>query len=138
MRRSRLHSSHRLYLFRPPSLVKPRFKRTVETQDRIPSLAGDGLHPIVFLVGRSLRSEINIYRTIRIDQQPLRQAADRGELLIGLEHGACLVVIQRERPEGLGGDVGWHMHSVRLAAVKGTALGIYKRSCVLRTFPDHF
>ena len=52
---------HRLDLSRPPSFVEPRFKRTVETQKRIPALAGGGLHPVVFLAGRSLRSEIDIH-----------------------------------------------------------------------------
>ena len=61
LKAKRLHNLHWLYLFRPPSFVEPRLKRTVETQEGIPSLAGDGRHPVVFFVGRSLRSEINIH-----------------------------------------------------------------------------
>ena len=52
---------HRLDISRTPSLVKPRLKRAVETQEGVPALAGDGLHPIVFLARRSLRSEIDIH-----------------------------------------------------------------------------
>src|SRR5260370_24576590 len=52
---------HRLYLSRPPSLVEPRLKRTVEAQEGAPAFAGDGLHPVVFLAQRSLRSEIDIH-----------------------------------------------------------------------------
>src|SRR5262249_41742043 len=52
---------HRLDLSRPPSLIEPRLQRTVEAHQSGPALAGDGLHPVVFLADRSLRSEIDIY-----------------------------------------------------------------------------
>ena len=52
---------HRFDLSRTPSLVEPRLKRTVEAQQSGPALAGDGLHPVVFLADRSLRSEIDIH-----------------------------------------------------------------------------
>ena len=45
----------------PPGLVKPRFKRTVQTQERVPPLAGNGLDPVILLSTRSLRTEVDIY-----------------------------------------------------------------------------
>ena len=45
----------------PPGLVKPRFKWTVQTQERVPPLAGNGLHPVILLSTRSLRTEVDIY-----------------------------------------------------------------------------
>src|SRR3954462_6652710 len=97
--RSRLH---RLNLSRAPSLVEPRFKRTLQPQEGVPPLPRDRLHPVCFLARGSLWSEINVHRTIRIDQQSLCQTTDSRGLLIGLEHRACLVIVERERPEILG------------------------------------
>ena len=58
--------------------------------------------------------------------------------MIGLEHGACLVVVENERPEVLGGNVRRQVNLVGLAPVEGIALGINVGAGVLRTFPDHF
>src|SRR4051794_9357400 len=93
---------HRLNLSRAPSLVEPRFKRTVEPQEGIPTFTRDRLHPVCFLARGGLWSEINVHRTIRIDQQSLGETTDSRGLLIGLEHRACLVIVERERPEILG------------------------------------
>lgn len=46
-----------------------------------------------------------LFRLVRVDQEPLDLAADAGRLLIRLEHGACLVIVNDERPEMLGGNV---------------------------------
>src|SRR5712671_7971091 len=89
---------HRLNLSGSPSLVEPRCERTVQPQEGVPALPRDRLHPVRFLARGSLWSEINVHRTIRIDQQSLGQTTDSRGLLIGLEHRACLVIVERERP----------------------------------------
>ena len=42
---------------RSPRLVEPRFELAVNTQDGIPALAGNGLHPLVLLIRRCLRPD---------------------------------------------------------------------------------
>ena len=62
-------------------------------KDHEPALAGDRLHPIVFLSGGWLGSEVNIHRAVGIYHQPPRLTADTWKLLIGLHHRARLVVV---------------------------------------------
>src|SRR5712671_3216041 len=85
---------HRLNLSWPPSLVEPGFERTVQPQEGVPALSRDRLHPVCFLARGSLWSEINVHRTIRIDKQSLGETTDSRGLLIGLEHRACLVIVE--------------------------------------------
>src|SRR3954453_19900992 len=96
---------NRLNLSGSPSLVEPRFERTIQPQEGVPALPRDRLHPVCFLARGSLWSVINVHRTIRIDQQSLGQTTDRWGLLIGLEHRACLVIVECEGPEILGRNV---------------------------------
>src|SRR5712672_4188852 len=124
---------HRLNRSGSPSLVEPRFERTVQPQEGVPALPRDRLHPVCFLARGSLWSEINVHRTIRIDQQSLGQTTDGWGLLVGLEHRACLVIVERERPEILGRNIGRHVQPVRFAAVQGVTLCVQKCTGVLRT-----
>lgn len=50
----------RLNLAGSPSFVEPRLERAVEAQERVPSFAGDGLHPIILLAGRRIGPEIDV------------------------------------------------------------------------------
>lgn len=51
----------RLNLAGPPSFFEPRLERAVEAQERVPSFAGDGLHPIVLFANRRLGPEIDVH-----------------------------------------------------------------------------
>lgn len=51
----------RLNLTGPPSFVEPRLERAVEAKERVPSFAGDGLHPVVLLAGGRLGPEIDVH-----------------------------------------------------------------------------
>jgi hypothetical protein len=44
-----------LFDFAPPGLFEPQLERDVETEDRIPALAGNGLGPVGILACRRLR-----------------------------------------------------------------------------------
>src|SRR5215470_9027473 len=49
-----------------PGLVEHRFLRTVEAEECEPLLPGRSVDPVGFLSGRRYRSEIDIYRAVRI------------------------------------------------------------------------
>src|SRR5208283_5510380 len=87
-------SGLRLDLSGPPGLVEPRFKWTVQPQDRVPTLTGNSLDPVNLLTGRRFRSKVHIDRSVRIHQQALGLAADAGEALIGLDHRARLIAVE--------------------------------------------
>ena len=73
---------------------------------------------------KSLGSEPYCHRAIGILLYVFVGAIGAGELLIGLQHGAGLVVMDHERPELLGRDRRWERDLVGLAAVKVFALAV--------------
>ena len=63
-------------------------------KEDVPAFAGNGLHPIRFVTGRSCGTEINVYRGIGIGNGPFL-AADCGESLIGLGHPSASDLVGR-------------------------------------------
>src|SRR5208337_2764149 len=88
-----------LDLPRPPGLVEERLLRAVESEQNVPALARNRLRPVACLVGRRLRSEPDVDRSVGVDLEPLGLAADARELLVRLRHRARLVVVDDDRPE---------------------------------------
>src|SRR5215471_15830520 len=115
-----------------PSLVEPGLQRRVQPQQHVPALPRNGLYPVVLLSCRSLRPEPHCHRTVRILLDGGLVAVDAGKLLVGLQHRACLVVINRERPELAGWDWTGQRDLVGLAAIKIVALRIPNRYCIGR------
>ena len=62
-------------------------------------LSGNGLHPVGLMSLRRNGAEPDIYRCVRVHDDDPFLAADAGELLVGLQHRASLIVIDDERPE---------------------------------------
>src|SRR6266446_844917 len=96
LRRGLAISLHKFNFTRAPRLVEPRLERPVEAQECIPAFAGNRLHPVAFLAGGSLRAEPDIHGLVVVDLETLRQAADAGKLLVGLEHRTSLVIVDGE------------------------------------------
>src|SRR5580698_1158143 len=65
----------------------------------------NGLNPVGFAAFGRGWAKPNIYRAVGVDDNALCLAADAGELFIGLQHRAGLIVIDNERPEILRWDV---------------------------------
>ncbi len=128
---------HQLNLARTPGLVEPRIERAVEAQDHEPAFAGNRLHPVAFFSCRSFRAKINIYRAIDVDLKILVLAAHAGELLVGLDHRAGLVVINNGRPEVLHRDMRWQMQLVVLSAFERITVRVLRTPGILRTFAHH-
>ena len=78
-----------------PLLVKPGLERPVEAQDDAPALAGHSLNPVAFLAGGGARPEVDIRRAVGILLNPTLAVQAR-ELLVRLQHGSCLVVIEHQ------------------------------------------
>ncbi len=51
---------------RSPGLVKPRFERAVEAQDREPSSAGNGLNPVTLFTRRRLGTKVDIVGAVSV------------------------------------------------------------------------
>src|SRR5260370_24416789 len=119
-------SLHFFKFTRLPGLVEPRVKRAVKAEEDSPAFAGNRLHPVVLPASQSFRGEPDIHRFVVVDAETLRLAPDGRELLVGLEHGASLVVVERKGPEILGGHIRRHVQFVSLAAVERIALGVYE------------
>jgi hypothetical protein len=51
---------------RSTGLVKPRFERAVEAQDREPSSAGNGLNPVTLFTRRRLGTKIDIVGAVSV------------------------------------------------------------------------
>ena len=129
-------TSHFSQLFRitdSPGLVVPGLGRAIDAPQHVPALAGNGLEPVGFLAGRRLGAEVDVVGTVLVLDQVLLVAVDSRELLIGLQFGAGLVVIERERPEGFHRHIRRHMHLVGLAAIERVALGIHVGHGIDRT-----
>src|SRR6267143_191906 len=89
-------SLHKFNFTRPPRLVEPRLQRPIKSQECIPAFAGNRLHPVDFLAGGSLWAKPDIRGLVVVDLETLRQAADAGKLLVGLEHRTSLVTVDGE------------------------------------------
>src|SRR5580704_7125669 len=87
---------HFFDLARLPVFVEERLLRTIETQNYPPAFTRPCLHPVVFLADRRLGTEVDIHRSVGVHRNARFLAADAWELLIGLEHRACLVVVQHD------------------------------------------
>jgi len=87
---------------------------------------------------RSLWAESDIDRLVAVNLESLCLAADTGILLIGLEHGAGLIVVKDEGPKIFGGNVGRQVQFVGFASVEGVTFGIHERGGILRAETDHF
>src|SRR5690348_11779979 len=95
-----------------PGPVEPRLKGTVETEDRVPALVGDGLDPVALHALWRGRAEVNVDGGIGVDREACLLAADAGELLAGLEFRARLAVVNGQGPQVLDGDVGGKVQAV--------------------------
>jgi hypothetical protein len=77
-----------------PSLVKPRLKRAIKPKNRVPTRARICLYPIILLASRRFRPEIDIHRTIGINQKPFSLTTDTRKLLIRLNLRSRLVAVK--------------------------------------------
>src|SRR5580700_902995 len=115
-----------------PCLVEPRLQWAVKAQKDVPTFVWNGLNPVGFAAFGRGWAKPNIYRAVGVDDNALCLAADAGELFIGLQHRAGLIVIDNERPEILRWDVRRQVNLVGLAAVQRLAFGVHERGSVLR------
>ena len=77
-----------------PSLVKPRLQRAIKPKNRVPTRFRNRLYPIILLASRRFRPEIDIHRTIGINQKPFSLTTDTRKLLIGLDLRSRLVAVK--------------------------------------------
>ena len=130
-------SLHQLDFAWPPALIDPGLQRAVQTQADPPALAGNGLQPVAFLPPGRLGAEVDVVGAVGVLLQGIVNAADAREPLVGLQHGAGLVVVERERPEVPGGDVRRQVDPVGPAAIEGLLILIRVGHGVLRALADH-
>gem|GEM_PF-4334928 len=86
--------------------------------------------------GRS-RAEVYIHGCVGVDDNAFGLVTETGELLVGLQHRAGLVVVEDKGPEVLRRDVRWQMDLVGLAAVERFAFAVHERGGVLRADAHH-
>jgi len=87
------------YLILPPDYQGPLPDGGfyIGTEERVPAFFGDGLRPIGFVDScRQGRREPDIDGATRVGHDTFVGAINAGELLIGLQHGAGLVVVHSE------------------------------------------
>ena len=127
------HSPYQLIRFylldfpRRDRLVEPWLERTVQAEDHEPALAGHGLDPVGFLARRSLRTEVDVDRTVGIGDELVALAVPAGKRLAGLQLGARLRIVQHDGPEILRRRIGRDVEPVGLRAVERFA-GTCRRS----------
>src|ERR1700722_6729453 len=130
-------SFNQLELAGLPGLIKPRLQGTIQPQEDIPTLAWNGLYPVGLMSLRRGGAEPDMYRCVRVHDHVSFLAANAGELFVGLKHRSGLIVIDDERPEVLGWNIGRQVNPIGFAAIQWLAFGIDERSSVLRSNPDH-
>ena len=114
---------HPLNILQLPRLLEERFQRAVETEDREPALAGDGLDPVLLLACGHLGAEVNVHRAIGVNLRAAIQA-DRGKLLAILQLGPAERIVNQHRPEILGGHLGRNVELVVFRAIEEVARAI--------------
>ena len=87
---------NRLRIANLPALVVPGLGRAIDTPEHVPAFSGSGLDPVGFLAFGRLVAEVDVVGTIGILHEALLVAVDARELLIGLQLGAGLVVVEGE------------------------------------------
>ena len=77
-------------------------KRAVNPKNRVPTRFRNRLHPVILLTSRQFRPEIDINRTIGINQKPLSLTTDTVKLSIeatfktqGTYQGTCSVRVNQ-------------------------------------------
>ena len=98
-----------------PQVADSELSNDSTSSDQRISLISLGL-PL--LARRRLRLEVDVDRRIRIDDHALLLTADARKLLIGLQHGACLAVVENQRPKLRRGDVRWQVKLVVLRPIE--------------------
>src|SRR5271169_6663814 len=107
-----------LDIARLPRLVEPRFKRTVEAHDREPSSTRHRLNPVAFFAGGRLRTEVDVVGAVSVLLDSWTLAALRGKLLVALNHGSRLCIVNDHGPEVLGWRVGGYGQFVVLTTLE--------------------
>ena len=82
-----------------PGLIKPGFRRAVQTEQKVEAFVRTGLNPIVFPSFWCFRGKVNRGGAVIICPKTFLQAIHSGVLLIRLKHRAGLVVVNSCRPE---------------------------------------
>jgi len=75
----------------------------VHAQYDEPALARDGLDPVLFPTFRRFRGKVNVDGAVLVLLWLSDIAVDARELLIGLQHGARLIVVQSKEPSAFAG-----------------------------------
>ena len=94
----------RLYVTGLPALVEPGLQRAIEPQGDVVASARHGLDPVLLMALWRLRSEPDGDAAIGVHCDARNRAVDAGELLVGRQERAGLVVIDGEGPEAIGRD----------------------------------
>ena len=84
-----------------PGVVEPRLERTVETKESEPTLAGNGLDPIVLVADGRLRPEVEVNRSVVFVAEIVSLIVAARKALAGLELRPRLGVVGDDRPEVL-------------------------------------
>src|SRR5215470_12390082 len=92
---------------RPPALVEPRFQRPIEPQKDAVTLAGHGLHPVLFVASRCAGREPDRHSTVLVRLDARDRPVDSRQLLVGRKERTGLVVIRCEGPEVFRWDGSW-------------------------------
>ena len=121
---------------RAASLVEPGLCRTIEAQQGVPARTRDRLHPVLFPAPagafgpKKTSTELSAFTLRPSVWLPTVR------MLVSLDHRACLIVVEDDRPEILDRNIRRQMQLVRLPPVKRIALEVDEGCHVLRAFAN--
>ena len=87
----------------------------------------DGLEPVALVAFGGRGSEVDVGRAVGVGLDGAGLAAETGQVLVGLQHRAGLVVVHQQRPEPALGDVGWKREAVVAGAVEVVPFAVAHR-----------
>src|SRR5258708_5722951 len=113
---------HLFYVRQRPTLVEVRFERAIKSEQGKPCLAGHGGNPVLLETFRRGRREVNVHRAVTVFCEIRKTRRTIHNLLLVLDEAARVQVIERNRPELLGGRIWRNMQTVSRGAVERVAL----------------
>jgi hypothetical protein len=103
---------HLFYVRQRPTFVEVRFERAIKSEQGKPCLAGHGRNPVLLETFRRGRREVNVHRAVTVFREIRKTRRTIHNLLFVLDEAARVQVIERNRPELLGGRIWRNMQTV--------------------------